>query len=452
MRVLGLLVCALMMLEGCALLAMDPLYLKCEGIQTCGQCTSNPRCGWCSCGCQTAPNPADLTIPSSKCKKPKTWEGRLNHCPLIAVGQNPNHAEVPESTPEERGGVSPVEAQVGSEQHENMRRGLRWAYPHTRSHLPDHVVDGVYSVLDQKHGVRFKGDINTKPLPTRHDDDYESHEVTYYLTWPDHGRSKAPYERFCQPVPMVRFSLPRDGQEIVNTLLGDAYPNDRKFNNLTDAVNRLKPTLGYAPGRVDLLTPLRSADARFAALAMYLGYKKADDKQPTFFVVEAGLATGQPKVLYLAPTVDQGVNTQAAFSGTPFNMPWHWYKAKLEMTDEDPDVPQKLTIRGIRHKGAEAFITVNLHFYKLPRDKRLILSYYALPIVFLAEATARLAAIANALNVPTAMGGFLQGILGDIGKTMMWQVKPHPRATPTPNNPTGGTTCKRLPPGMRPNP
>src|SRR5690606_5291441 len=94
--------------------------------------------------------------------------------------------------------------------------------------------------------------------------------------------------------------------------------------------------------RVDLITPPRQG-VRFGAISVLLGYKKPKDPLPFCYILEAGTATGQPKVLYLGKTIDATINNYAGYQPTPFACPSHAYTGKLSMNGDDPNV---LTIRG----------------------------------------------------------------------------------------------------------
>jgi hypothetical protein len=69
-----------------------------------------------------------------------------------------------------------------------------------------------------------------------------------------------------------------------------------------------------------LIAPARRLTARFAAIAVYVGYRERDG-MPSFYVLEAGTATGEPAVLYLSKTMTTHVDERAGYEPTPFSSP-----------------------------------------------------------------------------------------------------------------------------------
>ena len=70
--------------------------------------------------------------------------------------------------------------------------------------------------------------------------------------------------------------------------------------------------------RVDLVTPARWDDVRFAAIAIYLAYVSEGDPVPAYYILEGGLATGSPRMIYISPDMNQEIRV-SGYQPTPFS-------------------------------------------------------------------------------------------------------------------------------------
>src|ERR1700691_4109899 len=95
-------------------------------------------------------------------------------------------------------------------------------------------------------------------------------------------------------LPMVRVALPEAlsaGNAVIATEIGDV---DLSLDHLLGSIDLIDAKYGSAeylgrrPARVDLVTPARDAKWRFGAIAVYLGYRQKEDRQPSFYILEAG--------------------------------------------------------------------------------------------------------------------------------------------------------------------
>src|SRR6185436_8601788 len=104
--------------------------------------------------------------------------------------------------------------------------------------------------------------------------------------------------------------------------------SDHLVGSVDLVAQKFKEQLGYYPGKVDLVTPARTGitRARFGAIAMYLGYKNATDPGPSFFIFEAGMATGEAKMLYLGKTLDTEILQRSGYDPTAYSSHNNFYR------------------------------------------------------------------------------------------------------------------------------
>src|SRR4029077_8046228 len=89
--------------------------------------------------------------------------------------------------------------------------------------------------------------------------------------------------------------------------------------------------LGYRPPRIDLITPARAANTRFGAIAVYLGYRNKADRGPSFYLLEAGTATGDAKMIYFSPSMKPITSVTSYYLPTPFVTMRNTYSGGLTM-------------------------------------------------------------------------------------------------------------------------
>jgi hypothetical protein len=89
--------------------------------------------------------------------------------------------------------------------------------------------------------------------------------------------------------------------------------------------------------RMDLITPARYDWVRFAPLAIFIAYEEWESTTPLFYILEAGNALGQPKVMYASsPNLDTPILMESGYKPTPFSSPENFYLSKVEFDKMDP--------------------------------------------------------------------------------------------------------------------
>lgn len=163
----------------------------------------------------------------------------------------------------------------------------------------------------------------------------------YYWIEARHARTHPTgYVPFVGQLAMGRVSLPTSRPETVRTALGTIEPEDHLIATVDEANRKFAGNLGYVLQRVDIVTPLRQG-LRFGAISVLLGYQDAAAK-PSCYILEAGTATGQPKVLFLGEKLDSTVDRYSGYKPTPFSCPDNAYTGRLLV---DGDNPKQLHIK-----------------------------------------------------------------------------------------------------------
>lgn len=225
---------------------------------------------------------------------------------------------------------------------------------------------------------------------------------------------------FIGHLPMVRVGLPESiptgKEEVIQTQIGDVYLSaDHLVGSIGMIADKYGDSahLGYKPERVDLITPPRLRGTRFGAIALYLGYKGLRDPAPSFYLLEAGTATGAAKVLFFGKTIDTVITQTSWYKPTPFAMPENKYKGWIQIDGGDPVT---LVVQDHEPGHTDPYITVTVQYEKVatmatkwPGDLTL-------------EAAQRVAAIAEAMKVPSGVP--LESIMAALGRGQKWLHEP----------------------------
>lgn len=184
----------------------------------------------------------------------------------------------------------------------------------------------------------------------------------YYSVRALHTR-KTPdgFEPFTGELSMVRVSLPARTPQKFSTCMGSVEPGDHLISTVHEANQKYQSHLGYTLSRVDCIAPARQT-VRFGAVSVYLGYRGAQDPLPVCYILEAGTATGEPKVLYLGKHLGATINAYTGYQPSPFACPSHAYLGRLTLRGDHPHL---LTIssRAIRdQKSLPPYIQVDIEF------------------------------------------------------------------------------------------
>lgn len=157
----------------------------------------------------------------------------------------------------------------------------------------------------------------------------------YYWVEAAHARKQpSHYLPFVGRLAMARVTLPLSTPETFRTALGTIEPADHLLATVQEANQKFARNLDAPLARVDVITPLRQGP-RFGALSIYVGYRDAT-QGPSCYILEAGTATGQPKVLFLGATLDATINQYSGYKPTPFSCPDNAYWARIHFEGDSP--------------------------------------------------------------------------------------------------------------------
>ena len=247
----------------------------------------------------------------------------------------------------------------------------------------------------------------------------------YYMAVAAHSRAIGTTSSFVVDLPLVRFALPQSGdfaQNLVPTLktaIGYLIPEDR----LIASVEMVAELTGNAAARVDLLTPARApgADgARFGAFATYLCYANTNDTHPSWYVVEAGTATGKPKVLFASDAMGWFTNRHLGYQPTPFSKETDYVSGLLTMSGDEPET-LKLLVTDTSGVGPDAnptqpYVSVSVKYNLLPSPP------HNNPVDLIIEAATRIGVIGAALHVNPGVAEVIASLVE--GAALQWTKKP----------------------------
>ncbi|MEY4577361.1 MAG: hypothetical protein RL701_2064 [Pseudomonadota bacterium] len=192
--------------------------------------------------------------------------------------------------------------------------------------------------------------------------------LDYYWAHAKHTRkSPAGYAPFEGHLALVRVRLPERTPRRFSTPIGTVEPADHLLGSVFEANDKYAQPLGYALQRLDLITPPRQL-LRFGAISVLLGYRSATGL-PTCFILEAGTATGQAKVLYLGKTLSTTINRRTGYQPTAFSCSDNAYTGKLTVAGDEP-LRLQVTARDIiaGTTSAAPYMEIDVHFEKQTGD------------------------------------------------------------------------------------
>ena len=414
-------------LSGCATKASVAVDTDCAKETVCGQCASRGGCAWCGDSSDGGKGQCVLKD-SATCSAPSTWSATPDRCPAPPAGTEAAR-RLPDSTGAGDSAQSSQRQAIGPQNYEAVRRAMAQAFPVAR--ITDSVLDGVVQILLRRRKPGQGGPVDPRvreQAPIQKTVREAEHRL--YLGHADHHRVKSmgpnaqPMQsRFNLPLPMVRVPLPPTltaQSSNIQTVLGEV---DLRRDHLLGSIDLIAGKyggadyLGYRPARVDLITPARSANSRFGAMAVYLGYRRSDDRSPSFYLLEAGTATGDAKMIYFSPAMRPIDQVTSYYLPTPFVTMQYTYSGGLTMqAAPNDDEPDQLIVRSYATGDRDPYITVTVKYQRSPTFE------LPLPIELIADAGARVALIARTMGVSAVD---LQNHLANLADNLQWLE--HPR-------------------------
>lgn len=418
-RVLALVLVSCLSLLGCAKTARIDPGSDCKKETFCGPCASRGGCAW--CGGADGQGQCQYKD-AGQCAAPAVWSVTPDRCPPPPEGSGTTHAAAYRSEPATASNPSESPPQAA------LRRTLSQAFPQAK--IGEDLLDGLVQIVVRRRKPGQAGPIDPtlrEQAPLQKTVREKDHRL--YLGDADHHRVKSmppvarPMQsRFSLPLPMVRVALPQAlsaDNSVIKTELGAV---DLRRDHLLGSVDLIaakyagREHLGYRPARVDLITPARLANGRFGAMAVYLGYRSPSDRAPSFYLLEAGTATGDAKMIYFSPAMQPIEQVTSYYLPTPFVTMRYTYSGGLTMqAAPNEDEPDQLIVRSFAQGEREPYITVTVKYRRAPTLE------LPLPIELTADAGARVAVIARTMGVSAVE---LQDVLANFADNLHWLETP----------------------------
>lgn len=212
----------------------------------------------------------------------------------------------------------------------------------------------------------------------------------YYLAEATHTRIGAGAHEFTGRLPMVRVRLPMQTPTDFATSFGTVFAGDHKVHTVELVRDKYREFFAFPVQSVYLTTPARYLGARFGAIATY---EVLDDTGTLrAWILEAGMATGEPMVLYASPHA-QPIERLSWYEPTPFSSASNWYRGTAMFGPSGPTSLHVQVASPEERAQKQAHVEVKVAYTKVaPGDASLTL----FPAVLTAQAAMRVAAIAVA--------------------------------------------------------
>lgn len=411
----------------------DPLS-ECPKIAVCGQCASRGACVWCG-DPQDGSKGECVATGRRECNAPSALSKTPDQC-----GPAPSGIPAATPLPSAPENASETEKRIGTEKYQAIRRALTRTF--TDANINDEVIG---LVADALAGPRppppaAAGSPEKEPIVRT----VREKDHPLYLGHAIHHRQKSmgpapkPMEsKFTKALPIVRVRLPEKltaETTVIETEIGDVdLAKDHLLGSIDLIASKYSDAahLGFRPGRVDLLTPARSVGTRFGAIAVYLGYRAAGDKGPSFYLLEAGTATGDAKMIYFSPSMAPITNVTSYYQPSPFVTMQNTYSGGVTMAPAPhEDEPLSLLVESRTPGDPDPYLTVLVSYVRSPTIE------LPMPVELIINAAARIAAIAKAMGVSSTEP--LEEVLADLAKSFYWMDGPRytapqtaPSAAPT---------------------
>lgn len=398
----------------------------CSKITYCGQCASRGECAWCG-STQDSSGGQCIAVGLSECSAPRALCQTPDRCPPPPVD-----AVAPSLAMPTENDASAEQQAIGPQKYGAIKGALVQTFP--QAHVPNKLVDKVVRLLLYRgSGPNEDGTHREVALISRRVTE-KQHRL--YLGNGIHYRVKslppasAPMQsEFMTTLPMVRVTLPEklDTKNFkIDTVIGEVdLSRDHLLGSieLVSAKYSAKEYLGYQPARIDLITPARHLGSRFGAIAVYLGYRNLTDLSPSFYLLEAGTATGEPKMIYFSPTMNSIESVTSYYLPTPFVSMRNTYGGGVTMQPApNADEPERLVVHSYVPGSKEPYITVTV---KYTRTSTIDLPS---PLEITADAGARIALIARTMGLSSVVA--LEELLSNLGRNLYWMEYPR-YETPT---------------------
>ena len=190
--------------------------------------------------------------------------------------------------------------------------------------------------------------------------------------------------------------------------------NDLAQSPLPERIGRYVLYPAIARGGMAQVHPARLLGARFAAIAVYLGYRRASDPTPSFYIFEAGTARGEAQVLYFAAHMTDTITQRSGYAPTPFSTPNDTYHGSMSMNGDEP---RQMVVQA-NMPALPFYIQVTVDYDRVDTADR------TSPAFITVGAAMRVATIARSMGVSSDVP--FESVLAALGRTTLSWIKPPP--------------------------
>jgi hypothetical protein len=319
-----------------------------------------------------------------------------------------------------------IKDSIGAANYEKIRAILARSFPGT-PHVTDAMVDSLVSAMQRDYRPEY-ADLGIEPSAMDFDGAamVTGGDFPIYMAHATHTRTaridtEAPMQsEFVGHVPMVRVGLPpkltKTKDDALDTPIGTVYlDGDHLVGSIELIAEKYADAdhLGYTPARVDLITPPRLDGSRFGAIAVYLGYREISAPEPSFFLFEAGTATGDAKMLFFGKTMDTVITQQSWYEPTPFSKEDTIYRGGMRAEGGDPAF---MWIQATQGGHGRHYMEIKCTYERM--DAMTLCG----PIDLTLQAAARVALIGKTMGVPSGIPA--EDVFAGIAKTFDWNHVP----------------------------
>jgi len=310
-----------------------------------------------------------------------------------------------------------------------IQQSLRALFPDPAIQIgPDQIDSAIKAMVsdwrpewETTFGVQ-KPDVIPGPFePFHFKDVLRSKDPRFYLGHATHTRVSPIESSFTGELPMVRVPVPATGEAAIDTSGGTVFAGDTVLYNL-QVLNQQLDEFNAAFGTdlsadsADFLIPPRLWGARFGAIGIIL---IRQGNNITSYGLLPGMATGEARLTFIGPKVNEAIVRRASYEPTPFSKATNWYLGNLRVSGDQVETLNVEVFEQNPLKGGKAHLRVSIDFEE---QKEPTVLY---PGLLTVQAACRVCLLAQKMKRPVpGLPDFLRDTLAEIAKGLDWNKEP----------------------------
>jgi hypothetical protein len=308
---------------------------------------------------------------------------------------------------------------IGTDNYEAIRGLVQRSFPEPRCTVGNDLVDRFIAGLPPEArlvacGIELGEDLLASVFQAQ-GETIASEIVTYYVAQARHSRVSGPAQHsFVEELQFVHVKLPEEDARDLTTAVGVVFAGDHKLYTARQFREKYKTLVPFQIKSVELVTPARYFGARFAAVAAFALIDEAGLCRA--YVLEAGMATGEAMMTFLAPELEKPIVRPSYYVPTPFASETHWYRGVAIWSPRSTGTTRlhSLEIDVLPAASAPAHTQIRASFIEAQTLDP------AFPSAITARAGLRVAAIADAMGKADP----LMKLLAPFGRALPWLRSP----------------------------